>query len=96
MQLETQVEVIRRLRSAEGHLKAVIGMVEAGEPCELVLRQLGAVQAALRLAGAKLLACQVETSQGVIKDSPCPEERVLELNRLTHLYQILTKYTDSR
>lgn len=96
MQPEQQDEIIRRLCSAEGHLRAVIDMVEAGQRCEQVLHQLGAVQAALHVAGARLLACQVETSEGVIKHSPCPEERVAELNRLNNLYQMLTKYTDSK
>ena len=56
MQAEEQAEIVRRLRSAGGHLEAIIGMLEAGEPCEPILHQLGAVQSALRAAGARLLA----------------------------------------
>jgi DNA-binding FrmR family transcriptional regulator len=91
MRADEQAEVIRRLRSAGGHLEAIISMLEAGEPCEPILHQLGAVQAALRASRARLLACQVETSESVIKHSTCPEERVAELNRLSNLYQIMMK-----
>jgi DNA-binding FrmR family transcriptional regulator len=91
MQPEQQAEIMRRLRSAQGHLGAVIGMVESGESCEQVLHQLGAVQAALLVAGARLLACQVETSKIIIQLSPCPEERAAELDRLSDLYQIMMK-----
>jgi len=55
MRPEEQVDIVRRLRSAEGHLGAVIGLLEAGKPCEQVLHQLGAVRAALRVAGARLV-----------------------------------------
>jgi len=83
--------VITRLRSAEGHLGAVIGMLEVGVPCEQVLHQLIAVQAAIRIAGTRLLVCQVEASAGVIVHSPCPEERIAELNRLANLCQTMMK-----
>jgi hypothetical protein NreA len=93
MRPDGQAETIRRLQSAQGHLTAVIGMLEAGEPCEQVLHQLHAVQAALLVAGARLLACQVETSKNVIQLSTCPEERVAELNRLSDLYQIMMRFS---
>ena len=94
MQADEQAEIVRRLRSARGHLGAIICMLEAGEPCEPVLHQLGAVQAALHAAGARLLACQLRHSQGVIRDSPCAEDLVAEIARLLVLYQLLTKYSD--
>ncbi len=34
MLTDKQAEIVRRLRSAEGHLDAIIDMLEAGEPCE--------------------------------------------------------------
>ena len=91
MQPEEQIEITRRLRTAEGHLRAVISMVEAGEPCEQVLYQLGAVRSALRIAGDRLLTCQVETCEDVIRYSTCQEERVAEIKRLSTLYQIMLK-----
>ncbi len=63
MEPEQQSEIIRRLRCATGHLDAVIKMAEAGQPCEQVLHQLNAVQAALHTAGVKIIRCQAESSQ---------------------------------
>ena len=54
MQPEEQ-KLIVRLRSAEGHLRAIIGMIETGQPCEDVICQLIAVQAALRATGLAVL-----------------------------------------
>ena len=88
-------EILQRLRSAEGHLRAVIAMLEAGEPCEALLHQLGAVQAALRAAGARLLDCQINTSEEIIRHNSCPEERAAALSRLHQLYSLLTQYPDN-
>ncbi|MDP1715698.1 MAG: metal-sensing transcriptional repressor [Anaerolineales bacterium] len=52
--LDPHPEFLQRLRCAAGHLNAVIKMAEAGEPCEQLLHQLGAVDAAMRAAGARL------------------------------------------
>ena len=93
MQAHDQAEIVRRLRSARGHLGAIIDMVEAGEPCEQVLHQLSTVQAALRATGARLLACQLRQSQDVIRHNPCAEDRVAEIARLLVLYPLLTKYS---
>jgi DNA-binding FrmR family transcriptional regulator len=45
---ELQTNLVRRLRSAAGHLRGVAGMVEGGADCGSVLRQELAVRAALR------------------------------------------------
>ena len=94
MQADEQAEIVQRLRSAGGHLGGIIGMLEAGEPCEPILHQLVAVQAALHATGGRLLACQLRQSQEVIRLSPCAEDRVAEITRLIILYHLLTKYID--
>lgn len=94
MLTDEQADIVRRLRSADGHLDAIIDMLEAGEPCEPIIHQLGAVQAALHAARARLLACQLRQSQEVIRLSPCAEDRVAEVTRLLVLYQLLTRYSD--
>jgi hypothetical protein NreA len=85
---EQQAAIVRRLRSAEGHLRAVIGMVESGQPCEEVLHQLDAVEAALDAAGRALRYCQFRQSIDVIRHSPSAEARLAELERLAVLYSI--------
>jgi DNA-binding FrmR family transcriptional regulator len=86
MKSKQQSEIIRRLRCAAGHLNAVIEMAEAGQPCEQVLHQLGAVKAAIRTAGSRLIICQAQSSQSIILDSSSPKKRLAELKRLQSLY----------
>lgn len=94
MKPDQQSEIIRRLRCAAGHLNAVIEMTQAGQPCEQVLHQLNAVQAALRVIGTKLLICQAQSSQSLILDSSSAEERLAELKRLQSLYTIFMQYSN--
>jgi DNA-binding FrmR family transcriptional regulator len=95
MHPEERTAIVMRLRSAEGHLGAVIGLLEAGEaPCEQVLHQLGAVRAALRVAGARLLDNQINYSEEIIQNGTCPEDRAAELNRLVNLYYLVVQYSD--
>ncbi|MEW5938302.1 MAG: metal-sensing transcriptional repressor [Chloroflexota bacterium] len=84
-----QPEIVRRLRCAAGHLEAVIEMAEAGQPCEQVIHQLGAVQGALRAAMSKLIACEVQTSETIILDSRSSRKRIAQLKRLQSLYTLL-------
>ena len=93
MKPDQQSEIIRRLRCAAGHLNAVIEMTEAGQPCEQVLHQLNAVEAALRVAGTRLLICQAQSSQAIIVDSSSPEQRISEIRRLQSLYTTFMQYS---
>lgn len=43
-----QPELVLRLRSAEGHLRGIIGMIEADADCQDIVLQVLAVQGALR------------------------------------------------
>ena len=95
MKPDQHSEIIQRLRCASGHLNAVIKMTESGEPCEQVLHQLNAVQAALRATGGKLLGCQSQESQAIILDSPSPERRTSELKRLQSLYTTFMQYSNN-
>jgi DNA-binding FrmR family transcriptional regulator len=90
-QSDQQSDIVRRLHCAAGHLNAVIKMAEASEPCEQVIQQLAAVDAALRAAGAKMILCQAQSSQAVILESPSLRQRSAELKRLQSLYTILMK-----
>jgi DNA-binding FrmR family transcriptional regulator len=49
-------DVIKRLRRAEGQIRGVIGMLEAGRDCADVVTQLAAVSRALDRAGFKIIA----------------------------------------
>lgn len=88
MKPDQQSEILRRLRCAAGHLNAVIEMAEADRPCEQVLHQLGAVEAAIHAVGSKLIICQVQSIQSIILESASTEQRRAELKRLQSLYTI--------
>jgi DNA-binding FrmR family transcriptional regulator len=53
-------EVIKRLRRAEGQLRGIIDMLEAGRDCADVITQLAAVSRALDRAGFKIIASGLE------------------------------------
>jgi len=91
MNTEPHSDIVRRLRSAAGHLNAVIKMTESGEPCEQILHQLNAVQAALQTAGVKIIECQAQSSQDVILNSTSVTQRTAELRQLQSLYTIFVK-----
>jgi DNA-binding FrmR family transcriptional regulator len=96
MKSDQQSEILHRLHCAVGHLNAVIEMTEAQQPCEQVLHQLNAVQAALRTAGVKMIESQAQSSQDVILNSSSVSQRTEELNRLQSLYAILLKYSRNK
>lgn len=67
--LEARVDVIRRLRRAEGQLRALSRTLEEGGDCVAVLRQLTAARNAVSRAGVRLLSaglveCLAETAEG--------------------------------
>ncbi len=49
-------DVVKRLRRAEGQVRGVIAMLEAGRDCAEVVTQLAAVSRALDRAGFKIIA----------------------------------------
>ena len=90
---EERTAILNRLRSAEGHLHAIIGMLEANTPCEQVLHQLNAVEAALSKSGRALRYCQFRQSIETILHDPNAETRVAELERLATLYGLPARLT---
>ena len=87
-----QPDIMLRLRSAAGHLDAVIRMAENGQPSEEVLHQLNAVQSALRVAGTKIICCEAESIREEILNSASFPERAVELHRLQSLYSIYVQH----
>lgn len=52
--------ILLRLKRAEGHLRAVIGMIEEGRECALLAQQLHAVEAAITSAKRELIQDHIE------------------------------------
>ncbi|MEW6092906.1 MAG: metal-sensitive transcriptional regulator [Chloroflexota bacterium] len=74
------VDVLKRLRIVEGHLKGVIRMVEEDAYCIDVIRQVQAVEAALNKVSAQILdnhlnSCVITAVQG---EDPAERQRVLK------------------
>lgn len=55
MDKNTQQEVVRRLQSAEGHIRGIMRMIEEDRSCVAVIQQIQAVQGALKQAQMLLL-----------------------------------------
>jgi DNA-binding FrmR family transcriptional regulator len=84
-------EVVNRLKSAEGHLRGVIRMVEEGVYCIDVIRQIQAVQAALNKINTTILedhlnSCVITAIRG---ENPNDRERVLR--EIADVYEMATK-----
>ena len=52
---ETHPEIVKRLKRADGHLKGIIDMIEAGRPCLDIAQQLHAVEKAICQAKKTLI-----------------------------------------
>ncbi|ESY73943.1 metal-sensing transcriptional repressor [Mesorhizobium sp. M1050] len=52
---ETHPDIVKRLKRADGHLKGVIDMIEAGRPCLDLAQQLHAVEKAISQAKKTLI-----------------------------------------
>ena len=57
---ESHPKLVARLRRAEGHLRAVIAMIEAEKPCLELAQQLHAVEAAVAKAKKELIQDHIE------------------------------------
>jgi CsoR family transcriptional regulator, copper-sensing transcriptional repressor len=74
-----QAKILARLRSAEGHLRSVVAMVERDDYCIDVLRQTSAVRAAIAKVENLLLERHLAhcVSAAVRSDDEAERERVL-------------------
>ena len=57
---KSHADIIPRLKRAEGHLRSVIAMIEAGKPCLDLAQQLHAVEAAIANAKTALIHDHIE------------------------------------
>ena len=71
--------VVNRLRSARGHLEAVLRMVEEDAYCPDVMKQLSAVQGQLEAANRVVLRNHLETCVAAAMTAGQTEEIVDEL-----------------
>ncbi len=82
---------LRRLKTAEGHLRGVIRMVEEDAYCIDVIRQIQAIEAALNKVSAQILenhlnSCVITVVQGSDK-----KERQRVLKEITEVFEMSHK-----
>jgi DNA-binding FrmR family transcriptional regulator len=85
MEMDTEAvsDVVTRLRRAEGQIRGVIAMLEAGRDCADVVTQLAAVSRALDRAGFKLIASGLRQCVTAQQNG---EEQTLDVARLEKLF----------
>jgi DNA-binding FrmR family transcriptional regulator len=86
MQHQTHPDIVKRLRRAEGHLRAVIGMIEEGRPCPDLAQQLHAVELAIAKAKRTLIHdhidhCLERAAGPVPRDARGPIEEFKEITK---------------
>ncbi|MBX9943100.1 MAG: metal-sensing transcriptional repressor [Reyranella sp.] len=69
---ETHPEVVKRLKRAQGHLRSIIDMIEAGRPCLELAQQLHAVEKAVGNAKATLIHDHIDHC---LEDSIGPQRK---------------------
>ena len=77
------VDVIKRLRRAEGQIRGVIAMLESGRDCADVVTQLAAVSRALDRAGFKVIASGLQQCITAGEDG---EDQTRNLERMEKLF----------
>ncbi|MBA4788647.1 metal-sensing transcriptional repressor [Aquabacter spiritensis] len=84
---ETHPDIIKRLKRADGHLKGIIEMIEAGRPCLDVAQQLHAVEKAIAQAKRTLIQDHLDHC---LEDAAGPLGR--EQRRSIDEFKEITKY----
>jgi uncharacterized protein len=68
---ESHPDIVKRLKRAEGHLRSLIGMIEAGKPCLELAQQLHAVENAIANAKRELIHDHIDHClDGAIGSNP--------------------------
>ena len=83
--------ILRRMKTIEGHLRGIIGMLEQDAYCIDVIRQIQAVDAALNKVSTQILenhlnSCVITAIQGSDK-----KERQRVLKEITEVFEMSAK-----
>jgi uncharacterized protein len=83
----THPDIAKRLRRAEGHLRGIAEMIEAGRPCLDIAQQLHAVEKAVSEAKKTLIKDHLQNCLDEAGEPLSPEQR-----RALKEFQDITKY----
>ena len=87
--LEFKPDLARRLRCAEGHLRAIAGMLETDADCQVVLQQMVAVQGALCEINRRLVKHYLDDCLPTDLQVSDPALRERTLENVVALYQLM-------
>ena len=79
--------IVKRLKRAEGHLRSIVGMIEAGRPCLDLAQQLHAVEKAIGEAKKTLIRDHLDHCLAQTAEALPPEQR-----RAIDDFHEITKY----
>jgi DNA-binding FrmR family transcriptional regulator len=89
--MENSVNVLRRLKTVEGHLRGVIRMVEEDAYCIDVIRQVQAVEAALNKVSAQILENHLSSCVSTAIKGKDAAERERVLHEITEVFEMSSK-----
>ena len=89
--MENSENVLRRLKTVEGHLRGVIRMVEQDEYCIDVIRQIQAVESALNKVNAQILTNHLDSCVTTAIQGNNAKERERVLKEITEVFEMSTK-----
>jgi uncharacterized protein len=76
---QSHVEIVKRLKRAQGHLRSVVEMIEAGRPCVDLAQQLQAVEKAIGQAKKALIHDHIDHClDATAKGKPAPARDTIE------------------
>ncbi len=84
---QSHPDTVKRLKRAEGHLRSVIDMIEAGRPCLDIAQQLHAVEKSICQAKKTLIQDHIDHC---LEDAVGPLPR--EQRRSVEEFKEITKY----
>lgn len=78
-------DIIKRLKRADGHLKAIVGMLEEGRGCLEIAQQLQAVESAIAKAKKTLVHDHIDhcLEHAVQEGSQDSDEAIREFKEIT-------------
>lgn len=82
---ETHPQIVKRLKRADGHLRGVIDMIEAGRPCLEIAQQLQAVEKAIAQAKKTLIHDHLDhcLDEAILPAAPGAQNSIDEFKEIT-------------
>ena len=89
--MDANENTLRRLKTIEGHLGGIVRMVEQGEYCIDVIRQIQAVESALNKVSSQILENHLNSCVTTAIRGSNPKERERVLREITEVFEMSTK-----